>query len=107
MSRRKHPETKIDRALTCILLNIGFDEYLHEDVKYSTLLGMNNNGKKIVSKLRRNNDIVLLSRGANVKSINHSSIDAELLADRIYSKCMDTPQEGGYFLKKKPFISEV
>lgn len=106
LSRRKHTEAKIDRALLNIMLNIGYDEYFHQDPKYATVLAMNSKGKEIISSLRKSNDIVLISKGSDFKKHNLEGMDVEIFADRIYGRCTQTPSDGGYFLRKKPYIYE-
>lgn len=106
LSRRKHTETKIDRVLTNILLDIVFDEYLHKKPKYTTLLAMNSKGKEIISSLRKSAEIVFISRGADGKKYAPEGIEVEILADIVYGRCMKTPNNGGHFLKKKPYICE-
>ena len=106
LSRRKYPETRIDRTLTNVLLDTEYDSYMHKAPEYMTLLAMNDRGRKIVSLARHGDGPVIMSRGADYKKYSFTSIEKEIFADSIYARCMSRPEEGGYFLKKKPYTKE-
>lgn len=106
LARRRHTQTKIDRVLINTLLDIGFDEHLHNEPEYATILAINNKGKKIISSIRKSTDLMLISRGVDGKKQVPNGIDVEIFADRIYGRCMTAPVDGGYFLRKKPFVYE-
>ncbi len=108
LSRKKYTETKIDRMLISILLEIPFEKYYHKEPEYVTLLAMNDKGKKALSKLRKSDSLTVLSRGADCKKYPHlSGMETEIFADRIYSRCLKSKEDGSYFYKKKPYKSEV
>ena len=108
LSRKKYTETKIDRVLLSILLNISFEEYYHKEPEYVTLLALNDRGKKLLSTLRKSDKIFVISKGADLKKYyNLSGMKTEIFADRIYARCMATKKEGSYFFKKRPYKSEV
>lgn len=102
ISRRKFPETRIDRALLCALLKLGYDEFMHSAPEYATVLAMNSEGRKIL----KNAEVPLLSRYSNFKKISGKQIETELLADRIWARCLDISYGDEYFINKKPFIAE-
>ncbi len=106
LSRKKYPETKIDRALISLLLDISYDEYLHTEPQYVTLLASNEKGKKIISAKRKEVSPLIFSKAADIKDASDLSAKAEIFGDRIYAMCMKKPEEGAYFLKKKPYIKE-
>lgn len=106
LSRKKYPETKIDRALIGLLLKISYDEYLHTDPQYATLLASNALGKKIISAKRNEASPVIFSKASDIKKAHFPSAEMEIFGDRIYAMCMKKPLEGAYFLKTKPYIKE-
>ncbi len=106
LSRRKHPETKIDRTLVNLLLDVEYDVYMHKEPEYITLLAMNERGRRIVSRLRHSDGAVIMSRGADFKKHALASAEKEVFADSIYARCMTSPEEGSWFIKKKPYTKE-
>lgn len=111
LSRKKHPETKIDRVLTNVLLNLKFDSFLHETPSYANVLAINHKGRKVISNLEKDSPLILLSRGAQYKRHLKNSdfkkqVEYELMADRIYSRCFKNPCGEEYFINKKTIISE-
>ncbi|MBQ5746592.1 MAG: nucleotidyltransferase family protein, partial [Clostridia bacterium] len=106
LSRKKYPETKIDRALISLVFGIGYDKYLHEEPEYATLLASNKRGKEIISAMRKE-DFKIFSKSADIKnSTELKGAEIEIFADRIYASSMKKAEDGAYFLKKKPYIKE-
>lgn len=102
LSRKKFPETRIDRSLISFLLGIKGDEYMHSDPEYATLLAMNGNGRSVVKQ----SDIPIVSKFGETKKLLGKQIEKERLADRIWARCTDIPDGEKYFIDKKPYIAE-
>lgn len=102
LSRKKFVETRIDRTLVNIMLGLRFDEYMHSEPEYATVLAMNSRGRDIIKKC----DFPLISRYADGKKLEGAQIQKELLADRIWARCTSTPMGEKYFINKRPFMAE-
>ena len=102
LSRKKFPETKIDRMLVCCLLGIACDEYMHSDPEYVTFLASNDHGRDILKQCK----IPVISRYADGKRIGGKQCEKELLADRIWARCTLSPMGEKYFIEKKPYTAE-
>ncbi len=103
LCRKKFTQTKIDRCLINILLNLSADEFMHASPEYITLLAMNMTGRKIISETR-NQDTVVISRYGDSKKLKGSQIKLEQLADRIWARCTDKPCGEDYFVNKTPVV---
>lgn len=102
LSRKKFPETKIDRGLANFLLGIKCDEYMHSAPEYATLLAMNSDGGPIV----KHSSVPVVSKFGDTKKLTGGQIEKEMMADRIWARCTDNPNGEKYFIDKKPYISE-
>lgn len=106
--RKKFPYTKISRLIINIILNIENDEFMHKSPKYVMLLGANKSGRQVLAE---NTSSLFV---ASCPSVLSSSKDREILAqfkyerlaDLIWSRCLEVPQNYHYFINKKPYILE-
>lgn len=103
LSRRKFPETKIDRGLCAFILNCEKDEYMHAEPEYVTLLASNGIGRVIL----KSSNIPVITKFSDKKCIDQNQIEHELLAEKIWARCSFSPSGERYFVDKKPFITEV
>ncbi len=102
IARKKLAETKIDRALVNIMLEIENDCYMHAEPEYATLLGMSSAGRKILKK----SCTPIISKFSDSKILNGNQIAVERLSDRIWARCTSAPSGEKYFIDKKPFVVE-
>ncbi len=102
LTGRKFTQTAIERVLTNILFKIKKDEYMFEHPKYVTLLAFNDSGRKVI----KNSSIPTISKFSNYRSLDTRQAEAELFADRIWSRCLINPENDKYFVNKIPYMKE-
>ncbi len=86
VSSKRYPKTRIQRTLIHLLHNLYMNDFLDmEDFypSYIRVLGMNQNGFKILNKIKNNSNIPIITKFANYKNFNNDSIDKIINYDKI------------------------
>ena len=116
LATKKYTDARLRRALLFSLLGI-----THSDMslkpRYINLLAANSNGRELLSSLRKNDNITVVTKVADKKQLMSSldlieKADAERLleiekrADSLYSLCLPRTRDAGYFGRMSPFIEK-
>lgn len=91
---KRYPETKIQRILTHILLNIDRKLLSLRKPLYMRVLGLTPIGGEIIKTIKGQSDIPIITRAASHKKLNNgakSMLNVDLLASDIYSLAYINP----------------
>lgn len=79
---KRYPQTRIRRALYSLLLNI---QKTQELPTYTRVLAYNDNGRKLLRKIKEKSKIAVFSRLTKKDILNHPQLQNELLHNEIYN----------------------
>ena len=100
-STKKYTDARIRRAALFALCGVT-KEMLQETPCFTTLLAANEKGRSVLSAMRKNEDIKVITKPSDITETEGGKKNAE--ADRLYTLLMDKSKEAGFFLKQSPFI---
>lgn len=78
---KRYPETRIRRALYCILLDIKKSDQLPN---YTRVLAFTETGRKLLKELKKTTNIKLYSRITKADILENSQLQKELFCNEIY-----------------------
>jgi predicted nucleotidyltransferase len=85
---KRYPETKINRILTHILINIRKDLVSSRKPLYFRVLGISSKGAEILKQIKHRSSLPILSRASDCKALTGSAkqmLNTDLLASDVYS----------------------
>ncbi|HHV18311.1 MAG TPA: nucleotidyltransferase [Thermoanaerobacterales bacterium] len=91
---KRYPETRIQRILTHILLNIPKEMIESRTPQYFRVLGFTQRGSLILRELNKKTTVPIISRAAEYKNLNHSAkkmFEKDLLSSDVYSLAFKDP----------------
>lgn len=103
---KRYPETKIQRILIHILLNIQKEVVAKRSPLYLRILGMSDKGSFILREITRKSSLPVLTRASDYKALSSDAknmFELELLASDIYSLFYKNPeyQKAGWDFYRK------
>lgn len=116
LSTKKYTDARLRRTLLFSLLGVmQSDMSLHPF--YVELLAVNEQGRELLSSVRKNAGIAVVTKLSDKKAVINSlceseKADAERLfqierkAEALYTICLDETREASFFEKKKPIIEK-
>lgn len=100
---KTYSPSRIRRAMLMTLLNVKKDEF--SEVSYTTLLAANENGRKILSDIRKTSNIPIITKPADHEKYGEQIKKAFSLAsraDRIWELLCENARDGGAMMREKP-----
>ncbi len=91
---KRYPETRIQRILIHILLNIPKEMVASRTPQYLRVLGFNQRGSRILKEMNQKITIPIITRASEYKSLNQSAkkmFEKDLLSSDIYSLAYKEP----------------
>lgn len=92
---KRYPETKIQRILVHILLDIKKDIVFQRKPLYIRILGLTPTGGKIIKAIKKQSDIPIITRTASYKNLKgkaKSMFEIDLLSSDVYSLFFTNPR---------------
>lgn len=88
VASKRYPKTRIQRILIHLLHGLYKDDFMDLSKSYPSyirVLGMDNNGFKIINKIKENSNIPLITKFANYKDFRDENINMIINYDKISS----------------------
>lgn len=85
---KRYPETKVNRILTHILINIRKDLVANRKPLYFRVLGISSTGAEILKQIKHSSSLPILSRASDCKALTGTArrmLNTDLLASDVYS----------------------
>ncbi len=108
LSGKSYTNAKIRRCILHGMTGVTA-EMLKSVPKYTQILACNAEGRKLVRKIQRQGDIVLLTKPAHYKKLEEEAkrqAEFNLLSENLLTLMCEKPQKADEFLKKTPYIAE-
>ncbi|MBE6562112.1 MAG: nucleotidyltransferase family protein [Ruminococcaceae bacterium] len=100
-STKKYTDARIKRAALFALCGVT-KEALQEPPCFTVVLGANEKGRAILSDIRKNEDLRVITKPSDITKVKGGEKNAE--ADRLYTMLMDEVKDAGFFMKQSPVI---
>lgn len=104
ISTKNYTTARLKRAIIYSIFNV---TEIDKSLDFTVLLGANENGKKIINKIRKLDKITILTKHSDTKKLNEKSIkiyEKGLKVDEIFYTLCKEPQSADLAYKKIPYI---
>ena len=116
ISTKKYTDAKLRRAILASLLGVT-NTHMERDIPYVRLLAAGRKGREMLALLRKNENIFIATKTADIKGIFEGLetgkrtvarrlYEIEKRADALFTLCLPHPKEAGFFGKMMPFVEK-
>ncbi len=105
LSTKGYTTARLKRAIIYSIFNVN---YIDKVPSFTVLLGTNEKGKKIIKKCRKKETFAILTKHADAKKLNESSLalyEKMLTVDSLFATLCIKPQAPCVAYKNKPYIN--
>ncbi len=100
---KRYTDAKLRRAIMFCMTGVMPDD-VRSLPEYTTLLGANSNGRKLLSKTRKSDGIKIVTKSADAPDCRPKELSCKL--DGIFGLATDTPIKADCFFKKGAYIEK-